>query len=230
MDQKAQGHKGMRYAGGKNGAGVYQTIINMIPAHAVYVEAFAGSAAIARRIKPAGRTILIERDPAMADRLQMAMPAATVMGCDAVPELEKLAMQDLAGWFFYLDPPYLHSTRKDLALYKFEMSDDAQARIAQIVNATDVVLFMKGTPLFPQCGFSSRAIAILEHLGVAYDSVDVLQDQAVRQGIKEYSDWPTIPQLYVKGEFIGGSDIMMEMYEAGELEQLMHDEGVAKAS
>ena len=77
MDEKAQGHKGMRYAGGKNGAGVYQTIISMIPAHAVYVEAFAGSAAIARRIKPAGRTILMERDPAMADRLRAAMPAAT---------------------------------------------------------------------------------------------------------------------------------------------------------
>ncbi|HEX7781804.1 MAG TPA: Grx4 family monothiol glutaredoxin [Sphingobium sp.] len=109
------------------------------------------------------------------------------------------------------------------------MTDAVHARIAAIVGASDVVLFMKGTPLFPQCGFSSRAIAILEHLGVAYDSVDVLQDQAVRQGIKEFSDWPTIPQLYVKGEFVGGSDIMMEMYEAGELEQLMVDEGVAKA-
>jgi monothiol glutaredoxin len=109
------------------------------------------------------------------------------------------------------------------------MTDAVHARIAAIVGASDVVLFMKGTPLFPQCGFSSRAIAILEHLGVAYDSVDVLQDQAVRQGIKEFSDWPTIPQLYVKGEFVGGSDIMMEMYEAGELSQLMADEGVAKA-
>ncbi len=109
------------------------------------------------------------------------------------------------------------------------MTDAVHARIAAIVGASDVVLFMKGTPLFPQCGFSSRAIAILEHLGVAYDSVDVLQDQGVRQGIKEFSDWPTIPQLYVKGEFVGGSDIMMEMYEAGELEQLMVDEGVAKA-
>ncbi|PZU60249.1 MAG: Grx4 family monothiol glutaredoxin [Sphingobium sp.] len=109
------------------------------------------------------------------------------------------------------------------------MTDSVNARIDGIVKGSDVVLFMKGTPLFPQCGFSSRAIAILEHLGVAYDSVDVLQDQAVRQGIKEYSDWPTIPQLYVKGEFIGGSDIMMEMYEAGELHELMETRGVARA-
>ena len=109
------------------------------------------------------------------------------------------------------------------------MTDAVQARIGEIVNSADVVLFMKGTPLFPQCGFSSRAMAILDHLGVAYGSVDVLQDQEVRQGIKEFSDWPTIPQLYVKGEFVGGSDIMMEMFEAGELQQLMADEGVARA-
>ena len=107
---------------------------------------------------------------------------------------------------------------------------DANARIAEIVSANDVVLFMKGSPLFPQCGFSSKAVAILDHLGVAYGSVDVLQDQEVRQGIKAYSDWPTIPQLYVKGEFVGGSDIMMEMYEAGELQQLMADSGVAPAA
>ena len=105
----------------------------------------------------------------------------------------------------------------------------AQARIAQIVRSNDVVLFMKGTPLFPQCGFSSKAIAILERLGVDYNSVDVLQDMEVRQGIKAFSDWPTIPQLYVKGEFLGGSDIMMEMYEAGELEQLMTEKSVARA-
>ncbi|MEQ6332039.1 Grx4 family monothiol glutaredoxin [Sphingobium sp. MK2] len=110
------------------------------------------------------------------------------------------------------------------------MTDAVHQRIADLVGAHDVVLFMKGTPLFPQCGFSSRAIAILEHLGVAYDTVDVLQDQAVRQGIKAFSDWPTIPQLYVKGEFVGGSDIMMEMYEAGELHQLMADQGVAAAN
>jgi len=109
------------------------------------------------------------------------------------------------------------------------MSDTNQ-RIADIVNGTDVVLFMKGTPLFPQCGFSSRAVAILERLGVPYEGVDVLQDQEVRQGIKAYSDWPTIPQLYVKGEFVGGSDIMMEMYEAGELQDLMAQAGLAPAA
>ena len=108
------------------------------------------------------------------------------------------------------------------------MSDTNQ-RIADIVGANDVTLFMKGTPLFPQCGFSSRAVAILDHCGVAYDSVDVLQDMEIRQGIKAYSDWPTIPQLYVKGEFVGGSDIMMEMFEAGELQEMMDEKQVAKA-
>ena len=107
---------------------------------------------------------------------------------------------------------------------------DANERNSKIVNDNDVVLFMKGTPLFPQCGFSSRAVAILEHCGVAYDSVDVLQDSEVRQGIKAFSAWPTIPQLYVKGEFVGGSDIMMEMFEAGELQQLLEEAQVAKAS
>ena len=100
------------------------------------------------------------------------------------------------------------------------MTDDTNARIDALVKANKVVLFMKGSPLFPQCGFSSRAIAILGHLNVEFESVDVLQDQGIRQGIKAYSDWPTIPQLYVDGEFVGGSDIMMEMYESGELAQL----------
>lgn len=109
------------------------------------------------------------------------------------------------------------------------MTDQTQERIAGIVNGADVLLFMKGSPLFPQCGFSSRAVAILNHLNVEFDSVDVLQDQEVRQGIKAYSDWPTIPQLYVKGEFVGGSDIMMEMYESGELAQLFADQGVTLA-
>ena len=98
---------------------------------------------------------------------------------------------------------------------------DARERIDALVKSNDVVLFMKGTALFPQCGFSSRAIAILDHLGTPYETVDVLQDQEIRQGIKEYSDWPTIPQLYVKGEFVGGSDIMMEMFESGELKTMV---------
>ena len=104
---------------------------------------------------------------------------------------------------------------------------EANARIADIVTSNDVVLFMKGTPLFPQCGFSSKAISILDHLGVTYETIDVLQDTEVRQGIKAYSDWPTIPQLYIKGEFVGGSDIMMEMYEAGELQQALTSAGLS---
>jgi monothiol glutaredoxin len=111
-----------------------------------------------------------------------------------------------------------------------ETNDDTQARLAAMVNQSDVLLFMKGSPLFPQCGFSSRAVAILNHVGVEFDSVDVLQDQGVRQGIKAFSDWPTIPQLYVKGEFVGGSDIMMEMYESGELSQLLTDAGLVKTA
>ncbi len=107
---------------------------------------------------------------------------------------------------------------------------DVNERISKIVNDNDVVLFMKGTPLFPQCGFSSRAVAILDHCNVAFEAVDVLQDMDVRSGIKAFSDWPTIPQLYVKGEFLGGSDIMMEMYEAGELQALLDEKQVAKAS
>ncbi len=105
----------------------------------------------------------------------------------------------------------------------------ARERFEQIVNDHDVVLFMKGTALFPQCGFSSRAIAILDHLGVPFETVDVLQDPEIRQGIKDYSDWPTVPQLYVKGEFVGGSDIMMEMFQAGELQQLIEEKQIAKA-
>ena len=106
---------------------------------------------------------------------------------------------------------------------------DVTSRIDEIVKKSDIVLFMKGTALFPQCGFSSRAVAILDHLGVAFETVDVLQDAEIRNGIKAYSDWPTIPQLYVKGEFVGGSDIMMEMFEAGELQQLLTEKQVARA-
>ena len=107
---------------------------------------------------------------------------------------------------------------------------DVSTRIDEIVRKSDIVLFMKGTALFPQCGFSSRAVAILDHLDVPFETVDVLQDPEIRQGIKEYSDWPTVPQLYVKGEFVGGSDIMMEMFQAGELQTLLEEKQIAKAS
>ena len=98
---------------------------------------------------------------------------------------------------------------------------DAQAQIKQTVTTNDVVLYMKGNPQFPQCGFSNMATQILGACNAQYVSVDVLQDQAVREGIKQYANWPTIPQLYVKGEFIGGSDIMRAMYESGELQTLL---------
>ena len=101
---------------------------------------------------------------------------------------------------------------------------DVKQRIGELVGQHEIVLFMNGSALFPQCGFSSRAVSILDHLGVTYETVDVLQDQDIRNGIKQYSDWPTVPQLYVKGEFVGGSDIMMEMFESGELKQLVAGE------
>ena len=98
---------------------------------------------------------------------------------------------------------------------------DTQQRIKQIVDEISVVLFMKGNAQFPMCGFSGRAVQILKACGVdQFKTVNVLEDEAVRQGIKEFSNWPTIPQLYVNGEFVGGSDIMMEMYQSGELQQL----------
>ena len=101
---------------------------------------------------------------------------------------------------------------------------DAQQRIDELVKSNEVLLFMKGNASFPQCGFSGRAIQILKACGVdpkAVKTVNVLEDDGIRQGIKEYSQWPTIPQLYIKGEFIGGSDIMMEMYESGELQKVI---------
>ena len=110
------------------------------------------------------------------------------------------------------------------------MSEDIKAKIDTLVQTNDVVLFMKGTPLFPQCGFSSKAVAILDHYKLKYETVDVLQDMEIRQGIKEYSEWPTIPQLYVKGEFLGGSDIMMEMHDAGEMANLAKDHGLELAT
>jgi monothiol glutaredoxin len=101
-------------------------------------------------------------------------------------------------------------------------TDSTQQRIDQLVKSNDVVLFMKGTAQFPMCGFSGRAIQVLKACGVTKPAtVNVLEDEAVRSGIKEYSNWPTVPQLYIKGEFVGGSDIMMEMYESGELQQML---------
>lgn len=100
--------------------------------------------------------------------------------------------------------------------------DDVQQRIDQLVKSNKVVLFMKGTAQFPQCGFSGRAVQVLKAAGVSnLVTVNVLEDDAIRQGIKDYANWPTIPQLYVNGEFIGGSDIMMEMYQSGELQQTL---------
>ena len=104
-----------------------------------------------------------------------------------------------------------------------------QERIETLVTSNDVVLFMKGTPMFPQCGFSSQAVSILERLGVEFEGVDVLADPEIRSGVKAYSEWPTVPQLYVKGEFVGGSDIMMEMYQAGELTVLLEEAGITRA-
>ena len=106
------------------------------------------------------------------------------------------------------------------------MTDAVQTAIDTIVKSNDVMLFMKGTPTFPQCGFSSTVVQILDYLQVEYASQNVLEDGAIREGIKQYAQWPTIPQLYVKGEFVGGCDIVREMFEAGELKQMLADKGV----
>ncbi len=106
------------------------------------------------------------------------------------------------------------------------MSDSVQDRIKATIDANDVVLFMKGTMDFPQCGFSATVAKILDHLGAEVHDVNVLADAEIRQGIKEFTNWPTIPQLYVKGEFVGGCDIVREMFEAGELRDFLVDSGV----
>jgi monothiol glutaredoxin len=104
---------------------------------------------------------------------------------------------------------------------------DINARIDAEVKSNDVVLFMKGTPQFPMCGFSGQVVQILNYVGVPYKGVNVLEDQEIREGIKAYSNWPTIPQLYVKGEFVGGCDITREMFQAGELQALFEEKGIA---
>jgi monothiol glutaredoxin len=106
------------------------------------------------------------------------------------------------------------------------MDDQTKDQISNEIASQDVVLFMKGTPVFPQCGFSAAVVGVLSHLGVKFRGVNVLEDDAIREGIKEFTNWPTIPQLYVKGEFIGGCDIIREMYETGELIELLNTRGI----
>ena len=106
---------------------------------------------------------------------------------------------------------------------------DIRTWIDSEVKSSDVVLFMKGTPSFPQCGFSGQVVQILDYLGVDYKGINVLEDPEIRQGIKDYSNWPTIPQLYVKGEFVGGCDIIREMFQAGELQALLKEKGLPVA-
>ncbi|NMM44419.1 Grx4 family monothiol glutaredoxin [Rhodospirillaceae bacterium KN72] len=107
------------------------------------------------------------------------------------------------------------------------MDGQVKERIEGEITGSDVVLFMKGTPVFPQCGFSAAVVQVLNHLGVPFKGVNVLDDMSVREGIKEFSQWPTIPQLYVKGEFVGGCDIVREMFETGELGDLLNSKGIA---
>jgi len=107
------------------------------------------------------------------------------------------------------------------------MSEQVFDRIKDEIGKNDVLLFMKGTPVFPQCGFSAAVVDVLSELGVKFHGINILVDPELRQGVKEFSQWPTIPQLYVKGEFVGGCDIVREMFETGELEQLMKDKGVS---
>ncbi len=106
------------------------------------------------------------------------------------------------------------------------MIDNIKNKIENLINNSDVMLFMKGTPSMPQCGFSAAVVGVLNHLGVKFDTVNVLQDQEIREGIKEFSNWPTIPQLYVKKEFIGGCDIIREMHENGELSDYLDEKGI----
>jgi monothiol glutaredoxin len=106
------------------------------------------------------------------------------------------------------------------------MSNPVHDRIQSEVSGSDVLLFMKGTPVFPQCGFSAATVGILTNLGVKFKAIDVLKDPEIRNGIKEFSNWPTIPQLYVKGEFVGGCDILREMYEADELAPFLAEKGI----
>jgi monothiol glutaredoxin len=147
-----------------------------------------------------------------------AIPQKAPSGAFLMPAPEKGFSRHAACGGGGIIPRFAHTQRTRI------MDQDTRQRIDGIIKGHDIVLFMKGNTTFPQCGFSGRAVQILKACGIeprTLASVDVLKDDAIRQGIKEYSNWPTIPQLYVKGEFVGGSDIMMEMYESGELQQLV---------
>ena len=111
-----------------------------------------------------------------------------------------------------------------------EFMSDVNARIQGLIDSNPVFLFMKGTPTFPQCGFSATVVSILDHLGGAYESANILEDAELRQGVKEFSNWPTIPQIYLKGEFLGGCDIAKEMFQSGELKSLLVEKGVLQTA
>src|SRR5579862_7844644 len=128
----------------------------------------------------------------------------------------------------YMDNGEIRDSARDLrAAEQGKTAMSIEQLIDSEVKSNDVVLFMKGTPQFPMCGFSGQVVQILDHLGVAYKGLNVLESEDLRNGIKAYSNWPTIPQLYVKGEFVGGCDIIREMFQAGELQQTLKEKGVA---
>ena len=107
------------------------------------------------------------------------------------------------------------------------MKQDIKEKIENIINDNEVLLFMKGTPVMPQCGFSAAVVGVLSHMGIKFNSINVLEDPEIREGIKEFSDWPTIPQLYVKGEFVGGCDIILDMHKSGELASVFDSKGIS---
>ena len=121
----------------------------------------------------------------------------------------------------------MHSKLKQYQHSEDKMDENTNDWIKEKITSTDVVLFMKGTPEAPQCGFSNQVVQILNYLGIEFSSVNVLEDESIRNGIKEYTNWPTIPQLYVKNEFIGGADIIREMFEENELKEFMADKGIS---
>ena len=121
----------------------------------------------------------------------------------------------------------MHSKLKQYQHSEDKMDENINDWISKKITSTDVVLFMKGTPEAPQCGFSNQVVQILNYLGIEFSSVNVLEDESIRNGIKEYTNWPTIPQLYVKNEFIGGADIIREMFEENELKEFMADKGIS---